>query len=149
MTVIGIHWTRQNIQTIFPAPNVQYFPVTTPAEVETNSNDNADDMITNMLQVAKLKDEEDYKQRNAVVSSKASRVERTPWLNRTDWLNIFDERDMKLLVECTSDKIKDGECLEEIKSSVKRVIKYCIDGVKDLNTIFTYDEDEVRDRFKV
>jgi hypothetical protein len=85
-----------------------------------------------MLDAAKLKDEEDLKRRNAIVSSEASRVERTPWLNRTNWLKIFDGRDMKLLVECTSDKIKDGECLEGIKSSVKRVIKYCIDGVKDL-----------------
>jgi len=39
---------------------------------------------------------------------------------------------MKLLVECISNKVKDGECLEAIKSSVKCVIKYYMTGIKDL-----------------
>ena len=56
----------------------------------------------------------------------------TSWLNQIDWLNIFDERDMKFLVECANDQVKNGEYLKSIVFNVKYIIKYCMNDIKNL-----------------
>ena len=56
----------------------------------------------NILQTAKLKNEEEYKQCNIIIFSEILWVKCISWLNWINWLNMFDERDMKFLVECAS-----------------------------------------------
>jgi hypothetical protein len=114
------------MQTIFPKPNLKYFPVTTPP---TDSNRDASDPIQNMLKAAKVKDERDFQERNIIVGAEPSRVERTPWLNRAGWLQMFSGLDMKALCQATSEKVAEGENLAILGMSVERVISQCLTGV--------------------
>jgi len=54
------------------------------------------------------------------------------WLNRIDWLNIFDENDMKYLVIYESDQVKNKEYLKSIIFIIKYIIKYCMNNIKNL-----------------
>jgi len=84
-----------------------------------------------MLKVAKAKDEGDFQERNIIIAAEASRVERTPWLNRAGWLRMFVGRDMKILSEVISEKVTEGENLEILGLSVNRAIRRCLASVVD------------------
>jgi hypothetical protein len=121
------------MQTIFPKPNLRYFPVNIPI-VEINVNRDFKEIMDDVLQMAKANDEREYLRQSTIISSEVSRVERTPWLNRTGWLDMFNERDMKVLCECVSDKVEEGEDLKIIGLSVQRMIRKCLEGMADLES---------------
>ena len=45
---------------------------------------------------------------------------------------MFDERDMKFLIEYASDQVKNEECLKSIIFNIKCIIKYYMNDIKNL-----------------
>jgi hypothetical protein len=114
-------WMSQSVQTIFSYPNIKYFPVrTTPTKPVTS--DRLDDLISDMLTTAKQRDEDRHLERHRINNNESTKD--TPWLNRTGWKRMFADRDMKVLVEKTSESLGPGEeSLKELSTIVTDMIE--------------------------
>jgi len=74
------------------------------------------------LTTAKQQDEDRHLERHRVKNNKSTKD--TPWVNRTGWKRMFDDRDMKLLVEKTSESLGEGEePLKELSTIVVDIIE--------------------------
>lgn len=114
-------WVSQSVQTIFPHPNINYFPI---RKVGTNpvTSDRLDDLISDMLTTAKQRDEDRHLERHRINNNESTKD--TPWLNRTGWKRMFADRDMKMLVEKTSESLGPGEePLKELSTIVTDMIE--------------------------
>jgi hypothetical protein len=89
-------------------------------------------LLNQMLESAKLKDEELRLERD-VVKEDRGKTENSPWLGRTDWKSMFLGRDMKRLVGFTNKDVVLEPELQLVKDSVHRVIEKGLEGVKDLD----------------
>ena len=86
-----------------------------------------------MLESAKLKDKELCSERDIVKEDK-EKTENSPWLERTDWKEMFLEQDMKRLIGFINKDVALEPELELVKNSVHRVIENDLKGVRDLDT---------------
>jgi hypothetical protein len=81
-----------------------------------------DDLISDMLTTAKQRDEERHLERHRINNNESTKD--TPWLNRTGWKRMFADRDMKMLVEKTSESLGPGEePLKELSTIVTDMIE--------------------------
>lgn len=119
--ILAKQWVSQSIQTIFPRPNIKYFPVKTTSTNPVTS-DRLDHLISDMLTTAKERDEERHLERHRINNNESTKD--TPWLNRTGWKRMFADRDMKMLVEKTSESLGAGEePLKELSTIVADMIE--------------------------
>ena len=90
-------------------------------------------LLNQMLESAKLKDEELRLEKDVVKEDKG-KTENSSWLGKTDWKEMFLGRDMKRLVGFINKDIALESELQLVKDSVHRVIEKGLDGVRDLDT---------------
>lgn len=128
--ILAKQWVSQSIQTIFPRPNIKYFPVKTTSTNPVTS-DRLDHLISDMLTTAKERDEERHLERHRINNNESTKD--TPWLNRTGWKRMFADRDMKMLVEKTSESLGAGEePLKELSVIVTDMIEEGYQGSRQL-----------------
>jgi hypothetical protein len=114
-------WVSQSIQTIFPRPNIKYFAVKT---ISTNSvtSNQLDHLISDMLMAQAQCDEDRHLERHRIHNNESTKD--TPWLNRTGWKRMFADRDMKMLMEKTSENLGAGEePLKELSTIITDMIE--------------------------
>src|SRR5437762_12984072 len=106
---------------IFPRPNIKYFAVKT---ISTNSvtSNQLDHLISDMLTVQAQHDEDRHLERHRIHNNESTKD--TSWLNHTGWKRIFVDRDMKMLVEKTSENLGAGEePLKELSTIITGMIE--------------------------
>jgi len=87
--------------------------------------------LKKILEEAKANDKKASVRDNIIGSNPNVRTERSPWLNHTEWLEMFLDKDIKALINYASPTPKD--LIEQgIVASVKRLVDYSLAGVKDL-----------------
>ena len=87
--------------------------------------------LKRVLEAAKVDDGNALIRDNVIRSNPNVRTERNRWLNQTEWLEMFLDKDIKILMDHASGIIRDP--IEQgIVASVKRVIDDSLAGVKDL-----------------
>ena len=87
--------------------------------------------LKRVLEAAKVDDGNASIRDNVIRSNPNVRTERNRWLNQTEWLEMFLDKDIKVLMDLASGIIRDP--IEQgIVASVKRVIDDSLAGVKDL-----------------
>jgi hypothetical protein len=80
---------------------------------------------------AAVQREDDYQQTLNIIKDSKSLVTKTPWLRRTRWEEMFAGKDMNVLNKLGhSPDMRDGD-MQQIWSSVDRVIRECFRGVLD------------------
>ena len=121
INILARKWTSQSVQTIFPYPNIKYFPVrTTPTNPVTSNQ--LDHLISDMLTAQAQRDEDRHLERHRIHNNESTKD--TPWLNRTGWKRMFADRDMKMLVEKTSENLGAGEePLKELSTIITGMIE--------------------------
>jgi len=130
INILAKQWVSQSVQTIFAQPNVKYFPVRKVATKPVTS-DRLDDLISDILTTAKQRDEERHLERHRINNNESTKD--TPWLNRTGWKRMFADRDMKMLVEKTSESLGAGEePLKELSVIVTDMIEEGYQGSRQL-----------------
>jgi hypothetical protein len=128
--ILAIQWAPQLIQTIFARPNVKYFAVRK-APTHPVTSDRLDDLISDMLTTAKQRDEDRHLERHRINNNESTKD--TPWLNRTGWKRMFADREMKMLVEKTSESLGTGEePLKELSMIVTDMIEEGYQGSRQL-----------------
>ena len=117
----AIQWVPQQIQTIFVQPNIKYFPVRT-TSINPVTSDQLNDLISDMLMMQAQRDEDRHLERHRINNNESTKD--TPWLNRTGWKRMFADRDMKMLVEKTSENLGAGEePLKELSTIITGMIE--------------------------
>jgi hypothetical protein len=92
------------------------------------------DAIAATLEAARLHDRDELIGRHLVTGEDNGRMENSPWMTRTDWKNMFAGRNMSELIRYVDKKVQDYQYEVIVKASVERMIKRCLDGVRDLDT---------------
>jgi hypothetical protein len=106
---------------IFSYPNIKYFPIRT-TSMKPVTFDRLDDLISDMLTTAKQRDEDRHLERHRINNNESTKD--TPWLNWTGWKRMFADRDMKVLMEKTSESLGSGEeSLKELSTIVTDMIE--------------------------
>ena len=111
---------------IFVQSNIKYFPVRTTSSNPVTSNQ-LNRLISDMLTAAKQCDEDRHLERHRIHNDESTKD--TPWLNRTGWKRMFVDRDMKTLVEKTSETLGDGE--EPLKELSAIIVDMIEEGYQD------------------
>jgi hypothetical protein len=122
-------WKTQPVQTFFQGTNQVFFPVQSTSRFMSKSTVSAS--LKRVLEAAKADDGNASIRDNVIRSNPNVRTERSPWLNRTEWLEMFLDKDIKVLVDHASAITRDP-IEQAIAASVKRVIDDSLAGVKDL-----------------
>ena len=122
-------WKAQSVQTFFPETNQIFFPVQSTSRIISKSAVSMS--LKRVLEAAKVDDGNASIRDNVIRSNPNVRTERNRWLNQTEWLEMFLDKDIKVLMDHASGIIRDP--IEQgIVASVKRVIDDSLAGVKDL-----------------
>src|SRR5436305_2186391 len=128
--ILELGWISQSIQTIFPHPNIKYFPVKTTSTHPVTS-DQLNHLISDMLMTATQRDEDRHLERHRINNDESTKD--TPWLNRTGWKRMFADVDMKMLMEKTSETLGDGEePLKELSTIIVDIIEEGYQGSHQL-----------------
>jgi hypothetical protein len=107
--------------------NCRYFCV---SSVSPEPSAPLENLINAAIDEATQRDD-DHQQTLNIIKDSKSLVTKTPWLRRTRWEEMFAGKDMSVLNQlCHSPDPRDGE-LQQIWSSVDRVIRACFRGVLD------------------
>ena len=122
-------WKPQHVQTFFQGTDQVFFPVQFTSRILSKSAVSA--FLTRALEVAKADDENASIRDNVIRLNSNVRTERSPWLNRTEWLEMTLNKDIKTLVDHASAISRDS-IEQAMTASVKRVIDDSLAGVKDL-----------------
>lgn len=130
VNIEGNWWKPQHIQTIFPAPNLKYFPVRIPCSIDIST---VNVLVEQALKTAAENDQKEILRNNNIVSDSANeRI--TPWMNRGGWLNLLAGKDMSELYSLTSARVNENnEGFERIQKAVPELIKNCLEGIMDLD----------------
>jgi len=122
-------WKSQPVQTFFSGPNQVFFPVQSTSRIVSKSA--VSTSLKRVLEAAKADDGNASIRDNVIRSNPNVRTERSPWLNRTEWLETFLDKDIKALTDHAS-VITRNPIEQAIAASVKRVINDSLAGIKDL-----------------
>ena len=106
-------WVTQPVQTFFPGTNRKYFPVTCSKSSPTNTNVSKFDLVNNMLSTARLQDNQPQLDID-IIQKDSGKTEKSPWLTRTDWKRMFENRDMKSLIDQTSKETTGDDAMKSV-----------------------------------
>ena len=107
----GITWHSSDIQTIFNAPRLKYFPVTVQ---QTLNKPDIDRFLDSQLAAANLKDQEETRQNNMIVPEDLTGQNLSPWLNQTGWLDLLFNQDMNELYAKTNAHVDDDDSFTHV-----------------------------------
>src|SRR5271169_645893 len=93
-------WKTQPVQTFFQGTNQVFFPVQSTSRIISKSA--VSTSLKRVLEAAKADDGNASIRDNVIRSNPNVRTERSPWLNRTEWLEMFLDKNIKALVDHTS-----------------------------------------------
>lgn len=121
-------WDVRDVQTFFPSRHAKYFAVLDRIAINSVS---ATRSLRTILDINRAQDEEMRIRDNVVHKQSNWRTESNLWLRRTGWIEICEGKDMTILLNYSSSKGEDRSD-KAIVLAVRRMIKKCVDGVKDL-----------------
>ena len=105
----------------------RFFPVTIATPEPTLPLEH----LINAAITAATQREDDYQRTLNIIKDSKSLVTKTPWLRRTRWEEMFAGKDMNVLNQLAhSPDLRDGD-MQQIWSSVDRVMRKCFRGVLD------------------
>ena len=93
-------WKPQFVQTFFSETNRVFFPIQSVSRIVSKSA--VSTSLKRVLEAAKADDGNASIRDNVIRSNPNVRTERSPWLNRTEWLETFLDKDIKALVDHAS-----------------------------------------------
>lgn len=117
------------MQTFFQGTNKSFFPVQFTSQLVSKSAISVS--LKTILEAAKADDENASIRDNVIRLNPNVRTERSPWLDRTEWVEMTLNKDIKMLVGHASAITRDP-IEEAMAASIKRVIDDGLAGVKDL-----------------
>jgi len=123
---MGIKWTECQLQTWFPSKDKKYFKVIYETPRSTVTELRLDDLL-----IAQKEKEVIEEKEMMVVSKEQDKRERTPWLNKTGWLEVFAGKDMDRLAKSVEKPSKLDVELWLVYERTEAVLRRCIEGVKD------------------
>ena len=123
----GNGWEKCFIQSWFPTTGRKFFKV---QPTQSESIQPVDHLIVNLLKEQKERESEE-EQGLLIMSEIQGKTDRTPWLNRTRWLETFAGKDMKRLSEAVRKPGTGEKDLERLCQEVEIMIRHCIMGVQD------------------
>jgi hypothetical protein len=135
-------WKPQSLQTFFPGTSRIFFPVQSTSRIVSKSAVSMS--LKRVLEAAKVDDGLALIRDNMIRSNPNVRTERSPWLNRTEWLETFLDKDIKALVDHASVIARDP-IEQAMAASVKRVIDHSLAGIKDLQKLSTIETNNPMD----
>src|SRR5436189_2528511 len=118
-------WKIQSVQTFFSGTNQVFFPVQSTSRILSKSAVSVS--LKRVLEAAKANDENASTRDNVIRLNPNVRTERSPWLNRTGWLETFVDKDIKTLMDHASAIARDP-IEQAIVASVKCVIDHSLAG---------------------
>jgi len=123
---MGIKWTECQLQTWFPSRNRKYFKVISETLTSTVTELQLNDLLITQKEKEAVEEKEIM-----VVSKEQDKRERTPWLNKTGWLEVFAGKDMDRLAKSVKKPSKLDAELWLVYERTEAVLRRCIEGVKD------------------
>src|SRR5579864_179066 len=118
-------WRIQPVQTFFQGINQAFFPIQSTSHFISKSAISMS--LKRILEEAKANDEKTSIRDNIIRSNPNVRTERSPWLNQTEWLEMFLNKDIKTLTDYAS-LIPKNPIEQAIVASVKRLIDHSLAG---------------------
>src|SRR5271169_6729557 len=122
-------WNTVSLQTFFPGTSRIFFPVQNPSRFVSKSAVSAS--LKRVLEAAKVDDGNASIRDNVIRSNPNVRTERSPWLNRMEWLEMFLDKDIKALADHASVIARDP-IEQAMIAGIKRVMDHSLAGIKDL-----------------
>ena len=98
-------WKTVSVQTFFAGADRVFFPVQSTSHFTSKSAISTS--LQRILEAAKINDENKPIRNNVIQSNPNVRTENSPWLRRTEWRELFLDKDIKTLVDYTSATIRD------------------------------------------
>jgi len=122
----GTKWRKCQLQTWFPSQDKKYFKVIDKAPRLTVTELRLDDLLITQKEKEAVEEKE-----MMIVSQEQDKRERTPWLNKTGWLEVFVGKDMDTLAKSVKKPSKLDVELWLVYQRTEAVLRRCIKGVKD------------------